>query len=88
MTTTKARMWISGLELSIQGLAEQEFRGGSRYRRTDFPWEVAEEHKQKMGSLLEENGFDVTQPIWAQEKVDGDGFLLTQERQELSPFLT
>lgn len=78
MATTKVRMWISFLELSVQGITEQEFRGGANHRRTDFPWEIAEAHKQEMQHLLEANGFDATQPIWAQEQVNQDGFLLTQ----------
>ena len=48
MTTTKVRMWINFLELSVQGISEKEFRGGASRRRTDFPWEVAEAHKQEM----------------------------------------
>lgn len=80
MTTTKARMWISFLELNVQGITEQEFRGASGTRRTDFPWEIAEAHKQEMRTLLEVNAFDVTQPIRAQEMVGHEGFLLTQER--------
>ena len=81
-TTTKARMWISFLELSVQGISEEEFRGGSAHRRTAFPWQVAEEHKAEMRDLLEANDFDVALPIWVQETVDHDGFLLTQERED------
>jgi hypothetical protein len=77
----KVQMWITYRDLSAAGLDEQTFRGGSKYRITDFPWEVAHAHKEKLRALLEPN-FDVMQPILAQETVDSDRILLTQERAD------
>lgn len=82
MMTTKARIEIDFLDLSDRELTERDFRGGSKDRRSNFPWEVPGEHKGKMRALLEANGFAVTQPIWAQPKFNGDGFILTQERED------
>ena len=75
-----ARMWLTFLELQVhgEGLTEADLRGGSKHRRTDHPWPVAEDHKQLLRSLLEPNGFDIMQMILAQEFVDRDAFLLTQ----------
>ncbi len=71
-------MWITFLELEGSGITEAAFRGGSPRRRTDFSWPVPDEHKAKLRDLLKAGGLDLSQTIYAQERTDADGFLLTQ----------
>jgi hypothetical protein len=74
----KANLSWAELQVYGMGLTAEDLRGGAKHRRTDHPWPLAKEHQEELSRWLEANGFDSSRPVFAQEVVDGDYFVITQ----------
>jgi hypothetical protein len=75
----KAKLSWADLMVFGMGITPEELRGGSKYRRTRERWPLAKAHQDELAGWLEGQGLDPLRQAYAQEVVDGDYFVITQD---------
>jgi hypothetical protein len=73
-----ATAFIPFWQLRRHAVAEETVRGGSRRRRTDAPWPLAADLRERLRPLLESAGLDAARDVTVSETAHEDGFHLSQ----------
>jgi len=64
--------------LRQHAVAEEAVRGGSRRRRTDGPWTLPPELRERLRELLRAHGLDPERETQIEEPPGRDGFTFSQ----------